>query len=201
MTVKRLTKRRTKLEKRQAEVISDLISGLAPAEVAKKYAVARSSVGDFIDRHRETVTALQLTYDEQVRNFAIASKVFRVRELDSLYNESRDWLREQGYSERVTRYNRDGEVVSQTDRYRDATIAQIRGLLGDAAAEMGERTTKGDTTNIAAVVNIIRGGTPLGMQPLDVSRETPVSEQIIEAAYTIDETNAGPGESLEATDQ
>ncbi len=190
MTVKRLTKRRTKLEKRQSEVIADLISGLAPVEVAKKYAVARSSVGDFIDRHRETVTALQLAYDEQVRNFAIASKVFRVRELDSLYNESRDWLREQGYSERVTRYNRDGEVVSQTDRYRDATIAQIRGLLGDAAAEMGERTTKGDTTNIAAVVNIIRGGTPLGMQPIDVSRET------IEAEYTVE-----AGESLEATEQ
>lgn len=187
MTQKRLTQRRTKLEKQKELVLTDLLGGLSQAEVAQKYMVSRPAVSTFVDRHRDSLTALQLEVGRQVTDYAIASSVFRVRELDSLYNKVMTFLAEQGFAERITRYNRDGEVVSQTDRVRDTTIAQIRGILDDAAKELGHRVTKGDTTNIAAVVNIIRGGTPLGMQPIDVSRET------IEAEYTVE--TAEPGES------
>ncbi len=178
MTAPRLTKRRTKLEKQHADVVSDLITGLKPAEVARKYAVSRSAVHDFVSRHKESISALQLDADRQVESYAIAHKVFRIADLDALYNRSLDFLSQQGFSEQVERFNRDGEVVSRTNRFRDTTMAQLRGLLDDAAKEMGHRITKsGDTMNIAGVINIIRGGTPLGMQPL---------AELTEAAQVID---------------
>ncbi len=161
---------------------------MKPVEVAAKYDVSRSAVTQFIERHSPVITALQVEAERQVQDYAIASKVWRVKELDSLYNDVSQWIAEHGFTETSVRYDRDGNEVGRTERLRADALAQVRGLLDDAAKELGHRVTKGDTTNIAAVVNIIRGGTPLGMQPIDTA---------IEATYTVEQT----GESLEATEQ
>ncbi len=169
MTVKRLTKRRTTLEKQQATVVSDLLTGLKPVEVAAKYKVSRSAVTQFIERHRQEITALELEADRTILTYAIAHRPYRIAQLDSIFHETTQWLADQGYSEKTQRFDRDGNVVGETTRFRSDALAQLRGLLDDAAKEMGDRG-KGDTTNVVAgVINIIRGGTPLGMAPIDHS--------------------------------
>ncbi len=178
MTVARATQRRTRLEKQREDVLADLLEGKTQAEVAKKYAVFPTSVAKFADRHSGELEAMSLKVEKAVEDYSIANKVWRVGQLQWLYQSSVDFLEQQGFSERVTRYNRDGDVISETQRYRDSAMAQLRGLLDDAAKELGHRVTKGDTTNIAAVVNIIRGGTPLGMAPVT---------EVIEAEYTVED--------------
>ncbi len=183
MTAPRLTKRRNTLEKRKVSVLTMLAAGATNPEVAAKYKVARHSVWDFSRRHAESLQALRSEVDAGILANYTAHKGNRVAELDSLYNRSVQFLEEQGFSEKITRYNRDGEVISETERYRADTIAQLRGILDDIATEVGERVTKGDTTNIAAVVNIIRGGTPLGMAPVT---------EVVDATYTVEESTEAP---------
>lgn len=178
MTQPRATTRRTALEKRRELVLADLIDGMKAADVARKYKVERSSVTRFAHKYKAELTAMSLKVEKAVEDYAIASKAHRIGELARLYDDVTAWIGEHGYTESTVRYDRDGNEVGRTERLRADALAQIRGLLADAALELGHRSTKGDTNMIAGVINIIRGGTPLGMAPQDVA---------IDAAYTVAE--------------
>ncbi len=142
-----------------------IASGGTSSEVAPRFKATRESVWAFKRRHAKELADLETADLDQIKATMQAHKENRIAELDALYAGALAWLEEHGYSERVERFDRQGNLVGATTRFRADAVNALRGLLADIAEELGERKTTGDTTNIAAVVNIIRGGTPLGMTP------------------------------------
>ena len=165
MTPRRITSRRINLERKQSQVMALIASGATGPEVATTFKVTREAVWQFRRRHADDIATLEAEVAAGMKGMAQAHKANRIAELDALYAGALAWLEEHGYSERVERFDRQGNLVGATTRFRADAVNALRGLLAAIAEELGERKTTGDTTNIAAVVNIIRGGTPLGMTP------------------------------------
>ncbi len=194
MTQPRATTRRTRLEKQRENVLADLLSGMRAVEVAQKYKVEKSSVTRFIQRHSEQLGAMSLKVERQVEDFAIATKVARIAALNDRWTRMQDLILaratdgryvEPGYStglllHQLKSVGRGGDFRLIDHYVTDVgLLAELRQTEVAAATEMGQLPKTGDTTNIAAVVNIIRGGTPLGMAPLPA--------ESIEVDYTVNE--------------
>jgi len=166
MTTRRVTARRTSLEKHQDEVIALLLTGSTAPEIAAKYKVQRESVWRFMKRHEDRLAALQQAVTKQVEDYAIAHQVNRVAELQFLYDLTRNEVDEFGVTIVERRIETQGkgddaiETVIETRDYRASLVKEARGLLHQAAEELGQ-LPKGDGAHASAsVVNIVRVGVP-----------------------------------------
>jgi hypothetical protein len=129
MTVARRTKRRTKLEKQAQDVIGDLLNGLTQEETAKKYAVAPSSMSNFVARHAADIAERRNAVVEQVRDRQIADKAWRINEYASLYDLAKQ-----------------EQATAEASSDRLAAIKEARGSLKAVAEELGQLPRAGDTT-------------------------------------------------------
>ena len=126
----RSNKRRNVLEHHAPEVVAILATGEQPAEVARIYSVERSSVTRFVERHTDAIEAMRAEVIEQAQQFLIADKMFRIGALDGLFQQMAEEARAYG----IVETGEDGRY------FRDKLVNQMRGVLKDAAEELGQIT-------------------------------------------------------------
>jgi len=119
--------------KNRAKVLAWLVEGKGPAEIAtlistKGQPVSRQAVQAFRDRHADELAPMVEAVEKQITDYAIASKVNRIAALDRLLG---------GMEREVADY---GLIEDSEDgRYfRDKLVKEIRGVLRDAAEELGQ---------------------------------------------------------------
>jgi hypothetical protein len=161
-TQTKATKRPHVLERNRAEVVAILATGDQPADVARLYGVEVSTVTRFVDRYAEPIAALRVEVVKQIEDYAIASKVNRIAALDKLYGEIDVWLEEHSLSERTVRWDEDGNEVGETIRFRADAINALRGVLKDAATELGQlpKPDVHNTVNVGILVRQLSGFDP-----------------------------------------
>lgn len=154
MTVARRTKRRNRLEKQTQEVITDLLNGMTQAEVARKYAVATSSISDFAVRHAEEITSRAIAVERQAADYDISAKVWRIAQAQADYNRVSDWVDEHSLSERTVRYDKDGNEVGETVRLRKDALDTLRQYRREVAEELGALPRPDQNINIRALMAV-----------------------------------------------
>ncbi len=131
--------------------------------LSQSAAVTPPAVTQFADRHSADLDAMRAEIVRQVEDYAIAQKVNRIASLDALHGEIEEWLAEHTLTERSVRYDKDGNEVGETLRFRGDAVNALRGVLKDAADEMGQLPQRaGDTYNIdkAIIVREYSGFAP-----------------------------------------
>ena len=139
---KKVTKRPLSRPRVRADVITWMIEGIPDAEIARRIGASREAVYHFRKRHPEVIEPVAAEIERQIVDYAIASKVNRIRELDALYQEIRSWLGEHSLSEKT--YSEGGGV---TIKLRSDAVAALRGLMRDAASEL-DQLPRGNNINI-----------------------------------------------------
>lgn len=145
-----------------------LLEGKKPAEIARelsttKRPVSYQAVYQFRDRHKAELEPAIEEIERQITDYAIANKVARVAELQHLYDVSRKEIDEYGVTIVETRheYAKGEEVaVIETRDYRASLVREARGILHQAAEEMGQLPKAADVTvNIdkALLVRYVEG--------------------------------------------
>ncbi len=145
MTVARRTKRRTRLEKQTQEVIGDLLDGMSQANVARKYAVATSSVSDFAVRHGEEINRRAEAVETDSAVHQISSKVWRIGENQELYSLAKAEV-----------------TTAETTSERLAAINTASARLRQVAEELGALPRPDQNVNIRAqlLVREYKGANP-----------------------------------------
>ena len=126
----------------RAQVIAWMIEGVSDSEIARRVEMSREAVYHFRQRHQAEIVPVAAEIERQIVDYAIASKVNRIRELDALYTEIRSWLGEHSLSEKT--YSEGGGV---TIKLRSDAVAALRGLMRDAASEL-DQLPRGNNINI-----------------------------------------------------
>lgn len=89
MTPKRVTQRRTRLEKHFSDVFADLVGSIPQPEIARKYGVTPAAVTLFKQRNAEALEQAMNEVTKYHADTAIANKEYRIGELSSLYEVAR----------------------------------------------------------------------------------------------------------------
>lgn len=131
MTTARLSKRRTHLERNAHRVLDDFQDGLGPTAIARKYKVSPEAVQKFKERHQDEITANALQLRREASDYKIAQKVYRIGELEDLYNESRAIGRE-----------------AETPQDKLAAVRVASDRLKQAAEELGQLPKQDITLNV-----------------------------------------------------
>lgn len=168
MTVARLTKRRNRLEKVHQQVLDDLIgSGLTQAQIAVKYKVAPASISDFVRRHSEEIVRQTREIEERATVYRIAQKEMRIADVQAEYDKVEAWIDEHGLTERVVRWDKDGNEVGETIRLRKDALDTRRALRREVAEELGSLPKVDITLNVQNNVVQLTWGEQV--EPLDES--------------------------------
>lgn len=152
MTTKRLTQRRTRLEKHFPEVFSDLVSGVTQPEIARKYGVDPSAVAYFKRRNAEALEKAMSEVVDYTRDVSIANKEWRIREAQGDYDKVIDWLTEHSMTERTVRWDKDGNEVGETIRIRKDALDLLKGYRREVAEELGQLPKADLNINLKAAV-------------------------------------------------
>lgn len=135
MPAKRLTQRRTRLEKNFTAVFSDMLSGMTQPEIAAKYGVGPSAVAHFKSRNAEALQQAMAETAYRSREVDIANKTYRISELGDLYGTAK--------AEITT-------AESTTERLAAINTASAR--LRQVAEELGALPRPDQNINIKAAV-------------------------------------------------
>ena len=164
MTTKRLTPRRTTLEKRRAEVMALIVEGVKDAEVARRFSVSREAVSKFHERHAEEIGKAQAIVERRVEDFAISNRVNRVMEYQSLYDATHDWQEEHGLSEVAQRFDaKTGNLIGETVTLNKSVIDAKHLILEAVARELDQLPRGTNGAQQAVIINIIRDEPRLGV--------------------------------------
>jgi hypothetical protein len=131
------TDRRRVLERNHAEVVALLASGATQPEIAQRFGVARSTVLRFVGRNGEEIAQKRRRVDLAVEDYAIASKVFRIGELDHLYAQMRGELDKYGMFV-VEESEDDNGLRVLTRDFRAQMVKELKGTLRQAAEELAQ---------------------------------------------------------------
>lgn len=115
-------------------------------ELAAKYGVSHTAIQMFKTRNLSALNAAMAEVTRYSADKAIADKVWRIAEAQRAHDDIEAWLAEYGLSERTVRYDRDGNEVGETIRFRKDVIDALRQLRRDVAEELGQLPKTGDTT-------------------------------------------------------
>lgn len=168
------------LERRHAEVIGWLIEGKTVGEVAKLVSTKRQQVSSqavcaFRKRHAAELGPLVAEVEKQITDYAIASKVNRIKAMDQRWHllESVRQARAKGETGEETglvvrQYKAlgSGKFMQVVEEWKidPALLAAMAELERDAAEELGQLNKDGEkATAVATVVNIIRNAPSLGV--------------------------------------
>lgn len=147
MTTARLTKRRNKLEKQTDAVLDALvIDNLTQEQVAERFKVSAAAVSKFVARHSVELVAQQEAIQQAAIAYRIAIKEERIAEAARDYDNISAWEAEHGLSERTVRYDRDGNEVGETIRFRRDLVDAKRAIRREVAEELGQLPKTSDTT-------------------------------------------------------
>jgi len=149
-------KKRNILDSNAPEVVAIIAGGDRPSDIARLYGVAPSSITRFTERHAAAIAAMRTEVIKQVEDYAIAHKVNRVAALDKLYTDIGAWIAENSLTE--TTYGEGGT----TRRFRADAVNALRGVLKDAATELGQlpRPDVHNTVNVGILVRQLSGYDP-----------------------------------------
>lgn len=128
-------------------IIGWSVGGVGPSEIVtrlkgQKINVTRQAVHGFLKRHGVEIQALGARVQEQVAVHAITSKEERIRRLDSLWDDMNEIRQSRGLMARDVKVYGTGRerTVEEIERFDAALVKEMRGVLGDVAEEMGDRT-------------------------------------------------------------
>lgn len=145
MTAKRVTQRRTKLEKQFSDVFSDIMAGLPGTEIAAKYGVDRSAVAHFKRRNAEALNQAMVEVTNYSKQTDVANKEYRISELGGLYGVAKAEIQ---------------TAESSTDRLNAVKTAM--GALRGVAEELGQLPRPDQNINVKAMMLIREiGGTEI----------------------------------------
>jgi hypothetical protein len=138
---------RTHLErpKTKTRVIELVLEGLTDRQVAQKISTPRNSVSfqaisKFRARHADVLKPAAKAMVEAAVQHAIATKDARLADLQFLRDKTFEVIDQRGTLEaRDVKIAANGQTVDVM-RYDAGLVAQLRGVLADAAEEMGERS-------------------------------------------------------------
>lgn len=162
MPAKRATARRNRLERNYTAVFSDLVDGTQTQRaIAEKYGVTPMAVQKFVQRNTEALDQASREVARYSADKAIADKVWRISEAQRAHDEVDAWLAENGLSETTKRYDRDGNVVGETVRFRKDALDLQRQLRRDVAEELGQLPKNADVTvnNLQVLIRQYNGET------------------------------------------
>lgn len=158
MTVRRATDRRTTLEKKHTEVIAALVQGDAPATIAERFGVHRSSVAKFITRHADEIEIATARLRMSVDDYVVASKVERIAGLDRLRDHIEAYIADRGLIERTTTTTEHATI--ERERFAREVPAELRAVYRAAAEELGQlpRDTANLNVNVTTFSLSFNGG-------------------------------------------
>lgn len=137
MTPKRVTQRRTKLEKHFTDVFSDLMAGKSQTEIAAKYGTTQAAVSLFKTRNAEVLNQALAESAYAVRALDISDKTFRISEYSDLYSKAK------------------AEVdAAEASSDRVSAIREARGSLRAVAEELGALPRPDQNINIKALIAV-----------------------------------------------
>jgi len=156
MTARRLTGRRNVLDNRKDEVIAALVSGDSYSVAADRFGVSKAAIAYFVVRHEVALRTMREKVAEAVEDYHIAHKVNRIAALDKLYTDIGSWIKENSLTE--TTYGEGGT----TKRFRADAVNALRGVLKDAATELGQlpKPDVHNTVNVGILVRQLSGYDP-----------------------------------------
>lgn len=128
---------RNKLENRREEVIAAFVQGWPWSQIQQHFDCKAASLGAFRERHLEEIEGQRAKVAKAVEDYAIASKVFRIGELDHLYGEMRKELDEYGMFVTEVATDDDGKRIETRD-FRAAMVKELKGTLRQAAEELAQ---------------------------------------------------------------
>lgn len=108
-----------------------IVEGLPNTEIARRLGLHHSAIAKFRKRHEAEVTALVAEVERQIIDYAIASKVNRIADLDNLRNMAILELRQSGYA---------WDEISKNGVKRKVSgaVSDLKDTLKQAAEELGQ---------------------------------------------------------------
>lgn len=161
------SKPRGKLECNANEVIAMLLDGSTEREVAAHFGASRRGVELFKKKHTAEIADVKAAAVEKVKTDWIADRAARIAKLQGLYELAEAEVTEYGITivEKRTESDDGKETVYEMRDFRGQMVKEMRGILRDAATELGQIVPPPrDGISIdKAIINIMRGSPELGV--------------------------------------
>lgn len=153
------------LERNQDKVIRLVLDGLSDAQVAERMStrgvtVTRQAVTQFRRRHADKLTTVKAEVIKAVQDYAIADKVYRIGVLDKLASLMVAEVDAKGIMLTETTFSKEGEKTYESRELHDKLVKEIRGVLKDAADELGQipKAAPEVNVNVGLLVRYVEGG-------------------------------------------
>ncbi len=146
------------LEAAHAQILEWYLAGENPPAIAKRLGCSRQAVNKYLKKHEaEFKPAVQALVDAVVSNW-LSDKTQRLNRLATMFDELREVVNDHGYMVTEESIIEEGEGVSlkrtidRTNKFNGALPQQLRGILSDAAAELGQIPRPDQNINLKAQV-------------------------------------------------
>ncbi len=132
------------LELRKGEIIGLLVIGTSHRQIAADLGLPRSGLWRFIKKHREEIQDAIDRRARRLEDHIIANQVDRIAELQWWYDKTKAEVAEHGITveevEVVSSPSKtdDKTTTISTREYRATLVKEARGILRDAAEELGQ---------------------------------------------------------------
>lgn len=136
-----MKKPKGKLEAKGSAVLEMLLAGGTEREVAAAFGASPRGVVLFKKRHAVELQQVREAALEAIKQDWITDRAQRIAKLQGLYEASEAEANQYGLTVVERRYVTDSagvETVTETRDYRGVMVKEMRGLLRDAATELGQ---------------------------------------------------------------
>lgn len=130
--------RMTKLEARHGEIVGMLAVHTPRVEICRELGVAPSNLWLFVKRHQAEIEEATERRNRRVADYIVANQVDRIAELQWWYDKTRAEVAEHGITVEEVITSGDKESTITTREYRATLVKEARGILRDAAEELGQ---------------------------------------------------------------
>lgn len=126
--------------------------------IAKDFNVTSQAIEHYYQDNREAIMAAREARKAQMIDEGLRSVDRRIEELAEHYQAIKARLAEDyTVTEELALPTKNGVEIARIDRFADAEIKQLRGLLDDIALENGDRVRKSEIKTPDLPIQIIKG--------------------------------------------